>query len=558
MAGPKNKKRWRYWLLAGLSLIAFLFIFLALVAERFVVPVLKDRLHTLIIQGSDSLYTYELGTLDASFLGGNVEISDLHIRVDSNHYKRLEAAQRLPSLTVKFDMERGRLRGLAILSLVFGKKISVQEIFSKDANLVLLRHRRPDTALQESVPLWKAMRPGLKKITIGEIRLEGTKFLYTNDDTALSVKLQFDTCNALFKNIQIDSLAAADTSRIGFAKNISLHFSDLKFRTPDSTYKLKAKLIEYSSRNRSLVVSEFKLQPTLKEKSGFYAAVKQQKSMTVIEYEKIAFTNFRLTEFLHNNAIVADSVLINDPVVNIYLDKTLPPVLDGKIGQYPHQQLLRAGSVIRIKGIALRNLRLSYTERAEKGGQEGTIILDRLNLRVSNVTNDPALIRQNNKCIANLDGLLQATSPVRASFTFYLDSAEGRFDAAGSIRNITAAQLNGLAEPLANTRLKSFNMRELRFSLKGDDYSASGDVHMLYDNLFVILQKTDEATGTVSTKKLLTKILNKYTLQSSNPGMDGRERVARGVVRSRLMTQPFLGLVWKTIYTGMQDIMTGQ
>jgi hypothetical protein len=104
-------------------------------------------------------------------------------------------------------------------------------------------------------------------------------------------------------------------------------------------------------------------------------------------------------------------------------------------------------------------------------------------------------------------------------------------------------------------KLQSLNMERLDFFVTGDDFTATANVKMKYKNLYLLLQKRDEETGAVTTKKFLTKIINKYTFQSSNPGSDGYERTATNVVRSRLMTQAFLGLIWKTIFTGMQDVM---
>jgi hypothetical protein len=150
---------------------------------------------------------------------------------------------------------------------------------------------------------------------------------------------------------------------------------------------------------------------------------------------------------------------------------------------------------------------------------------------------------------------LPENSPVNLKLTFYLDSLNGRFDAEGNISKVSAAELNGLAEPLANMKIQSLDLERLEFFVRGDDFTATADVKLRYKNLYLLLQKRDEATGALSTKKFLTKIINKYTFQNSNPGPDGYERTASNVVRSRLMTQAFFGLVWKTIFTGIQDIM---
>ena len=269
MASPKYsraKKAIKY--LAFLFLLFFLF--LVFFADGFVEPVLRDRLHTLIVQGSDSLYYYKLEKLSANFFGGNVEVENLHIRVDSNRYYKMLNDNSLPSLTMQLDLLHGSIEGLGVFSLIFGKKIRISEVVSKEADIKLSRHIHKDGLEHTNVlPLWKAIQPDIKSISIDKIDLDGVKLLYRNADTSESVKLQFDRCEALFNDILIDSAASADTSRMAFAKSLSMQFYDLKFRTPDSTYKMKAELISYSSVNKELQVNDFKLQPTLEGEDFF-------------------------------------------------------------------------------------------------------------------------------------------------------------------------------------------------------------------------------------------------------------------------------------------------
>jgi hypothetical protein len=165
------------------------FIILLIFVDRFVEPILKDRIHTLIVQGSDSLYTYHLGNLKANFFGGNVEIQDLEINVDSIRYNKLRSINALPSLTMQVNLQRGRIKGLGIFSLLFLKKINVQEIMSADANIRLSRHIRPRHVEEATLPLWEAIQPKIKSIYVDRIRLEGIKLLYKNADTSESVKL---------------------------------------------------------------------------------------------------------------------------------------------------------------------------------------------------------------------------------------------------------------------------------------------------------------------------------------------------------------------------------
>lgn len=546
--------RYKKILITAGSILAGLFIVLLIFVNRFIEPILKDRIHTLIIQGSDSLYTYTLGKLRANFYGGNVEVENLQIRVDSNRYEYLRKRNALPSLTMQLSLQRGSIKGVGIIDLLFGKKIRVEEIMSRHANVILSRHIRPHNIAEEKIPVWKAIQPKITSIYVGKIKLDGIKLLYKNADTSESVKLQFDRCDADFNDILIDSAAAMDTTRIGFTKEISMKFDDLKYRTSDSTYKMKAKGITYSSKQRILEVDSFKLQPTL-EKEDFYGAANRQTSLYHIEFVKVRFVNTRLDHFIHNNIIDADSVVFEKPEVKIYNDKTLPPDFESKIGKFPHQVLLRAGATIIVKNIAFKDASLELTQKDAKTNQEGTLSLGQLSFNASNVTNDSFLIKKNPICFANFRGTIFDISPVALNLKLYLDSTNGRFDASGFAKNVSSSQLNQLAVPLANVQINSCNIHDLEFNLSGEDFEATAKVRMRYNNLSITLRKTDEETGETKTKKFLTKILNRFVIWSDNPGPDGVERVSQNARVARLTTESFFGLIWKSIFAGMQDVM---
>jgi hypothetical protein len=144
---------------------------------------------------------------------------------------------------------------------------------------------------------------------------------------------------------------------------------------------------------------------------------------------------------------------------------------------------------------------------------------------------------------------------VSLSLKLHLDSANGRFDASGYVKNITAAQLNEVAVPLANVQINSCTIHDLEFNVSGEDYSASGNVRMRYNDLALTIRKMDEETGEIKTKKFITKILNRFVIWPDNPAPDGIERVSQNKRVARLTTQSFFGLLWKTIFAGMQDVM---
>src|SRR5579885_2015540 len=135
MPTTKKGKFIRRILAIALAVFVLLLIVVYLMADSIVIPILKDRLHTLIIQGSDSLYTYRLGKLKANFFGGNVEVENLQVEVDSARYQYLSERNQLPSLTMQLSLGSGKISGICILALLLGKEINIDEIISTDADI---------------------------------------------------------------------------------------------------------------------------------------------------------------------------------------------------------------------------------------------------------------------------------------------------------------------------------------------------------------------------------------------------------------------------------------
>jgi hypothetical protein len=324
--------------------------------------------------------------------------------------------------------------------------------------------------------------------------------------------------------------------------------NDLKFRTTDSLYKLKAEWITYNSKNRLLEVDSFKLQPTIKNEERTDTL---SRSWYTVAFDKVSFVGLRLDRYLWGNRAEADSVVFQNPSLAVYQDKKGWKSYASKIGKYPHQLLMKAGAIIDIRKILAHNMQIAVTEKDEKTREVGTIKLNDVDLLVLNVVNDPALVRQNPVTSAEASGRIIG-SPIQAAFRFYLDSAEGRFDVKGKIGPVSAAQINPVSSRMANIEVPTLQISSLAFFVRGEDYEATSDVQMLYSNLSLIFRKRNEETGANKTRKFLTRILNRYAINPSNNGSGVR---AEGVRVARLTTQSFFGIIWRAVFEGMQRIM---
>jgi len=539
-----------------------IFIFLLIVAiafqvfiDRWLEPVIHSRLKTLIVSGSDSLYTFQLDDINVNFWASSVEITNLHIHVDSLHYAQREKAGTLPALTSEISVSKGSINDIMLLQLVLKKKITIGSITSKSAGITLSRHfRKSDKKINtDNEPLWKLLQPDIQAININRIMLNDINLTYSNADSARAFHWKFEHCSATIDNTKVDSLAFADTTRTLYTKDISILFNKIKLQTSDALYAIEAKQLRYSSKSQSLIADDLKLNPVLGQQA-FYKKIGYDKDRFALNFPKLEFINFRLPLFIKRNIISADTIEMTKPRVSVYKDRTAPADMRSKYGKYPQQLLSKLSFIIQVKQVKVTDGLVTYTEKNQKTKMEGKLIFQNLHGKITNLTNDDEWIANNSKCIADLHGTFMDRSSIHSIFTFYLNQAKGgTFEVKADMEKVNAAELNPITLPLAQATVKSFDIKELHYYIKGNDRTGIGNLSMVYNNLEIELKKVDEDNGKITNKGLASFLVNRLVVYPDNP-MNNSERKAVNVRTERIPHKSFFNLVWKTLYASVKDI----
>ena len=114
--------------------------------NTFLKPVIKRALSKVVVDGSDSLYTFSLNDYTIGPEGRSAVITGLDIHVDSARYKLLKAAGLLPPLVVSIQVESASVSGLSPWELWRNKNIYCNGIVLKGAKADLLQQeKRTDT-----------------------------------------------------------------------------------------------------------------------------------------------------------------------------------------------------------------------------------------------------------------------------------------------------------------------------------------------------------------------------------------------------------------------------
>jgi len=219
---------------------------------------------------------------------------------------------------------------------------------------------------------------------------------------------------------------------------------------------------------------------------------------------------------------------------------------------FPHQLIMKLPLKIAVGKVRVNDLDLVYEEFSKLSNQTGKLYVDNLQGSISNLTNIPAVIKRNETMTASATGLFMHAAP--AELTLHFDLANyktGAFSAnLKTKKSFNGPTVNSIAEPLGAFRIKRGELKELSSQVNGDNYKASGEVLMLYNDLHVTPMKQDpQNPGELKKKSVTSFIANTFVLKDENPSKDGQVRKENAVFNRKSGT--FFNMIWKTTFIGI-------
>ncbi len=522
--------------------------------HRYLNPIVRERLEAIIVKGSDSLYTFDVGALDVSFWRRSLHFSGMHIRIDSNRYRILEQEDRLPPMTFDLNLPAGIVNGIGIRELLFKKEIDIGSIHFREANVQLARHFRKERKVDSAeVPLWKSIQPGIKSIRIGNATCDNLKMSYLNVDNDDKFRWQFDQCDVAFSGIRVDSASSYDSNRLLFAENIAINVKHIKMKTPDGMYNIAANQASYSSASRLMEFEDFSFHPAMSDRA-FIRHYGYQHEIYKLNMPVIRLKNIFMPHWINHNALRADTIELISPKIAVSMDRNAKPNPHSKLGQYPHQLLQKAPFDINIRRLTAVDGTVTYTEKNNVNQLTGKLVFPSVRGYISNITNEPAAIKRSGTCVADVRSGVLNTGLLHAVFRFDLDSKAGAFAVNADISRLNAPQLQPLIKAMTSTDLQSFNMHQLTYSINGNERTGTGNLRMRYDDMDILINQV-EPDKSFDKKGLLSFFANRVVIFKENPNDDEGERKAQNIAVKREPTKSFFNFVWKTLFTSAGEIV---
>jgi len=324
--------------------------------------------------------------------------------------------------------------------------------------------------------------------------------------------------------------------------------NEIAYTTNDGLYRHRMVNISFEPVTQKIHIQSYQLIPLLPE-AQFMAKVKVQKDRYDIVINNIVADSISFDKLLKKEFVVGN-IQASNSSIKIYRDVSRPLESKTKIGKYPQQALLNLDVPANIKKIDMGDVYLEYKEKNDLSGRSGTIRFEKSRVLVNNITNIPAAIKSDSLCKATLTSRVLGQLPLKAVFIFDLNARDGRFSVSGNLGNMKADVLNEITLPMAMMRIDAGYLDNADFNFTGDDYATSGNFVMKYRDLKVSLLKKNKTSGEIKKRHVMSFLANSI-LKDANP-LNGELRNIK-LEHSREPFKSFINLVWKTIYSGIQQ-----
>ncbi len=349
-------------------------------------------------------------------------------------------------------------------------------------------------------------------------------------------------------DVQADKIGKLRKKPLEYSKEVAIGLSSMDLKSNDNHFDFSLRGLEVNSLRKSFRINSFQIIPYKGEKA-FAAAEKFQADRYDLTMKNLVFSNIVMNDVL-DRKLIASNLDIGSTNAKIYRDLTKPLEKKSKVGNYPSQLLGKLDMNINIKKMTLNNAEIEYKERQENTDSTGIIAFSNSTITISNVTNLPEAIRENNELNIAFQSNILKQIPIKGNFIFILNNKEGNFRANGHTGEFNADILNKVTIPMALIKIKSGQITSLDFNFKGNDKSAKGMVAMKYNGLKVDILKRDKNTNDIKKRGLVSLMAN-VIVKNDNP-INGTLREVNPTYE-RNDYKSFFNLVWKTLFTGIKE-----
>ena len=216
--------------------------------------------------------------------------------------------------------------------------------------------------------------------------------------------------------------------------------------------------------------------------------------------------------------------------------------------QLPQESIKELKSYLKIDSVRVINGYLEYEELLKEADKAGKVVLSQLNATCYSITNDSAVINNNGSIVVKGDFELYGKAPVQIEIKLPLNDENTDYILSGSMKDADMKIFNPYIEHTIMVVIDSGNIKQLQFEVFAANDTASGNMHLLYDDLKITVLKSKKNEDFLKKNKFLSFVGN-AAVRNQNPPKGKPERVAE-MFFERNRNKALFNYMIKTLVTG--------
>lgn len=550
---PKRMKpiwKWAIGLFAGFSIVV---VCLAFYFASKWEPIVEKNLKEVIHESSNGLYSISYDALRINILTGNATFKGLKLKSDSTVYQTLIHDQSAKNELFDISVDELKIRGLNIRKIIFDKLLVVKTLSINNADVHFAQHhfQYNDSLIEEKdIKLYQTLSKTFDRVEAQYIHLNHVNFAYTDykDSTQVST-LEIPGIQLSIKNVVLDSASYFDVNRLYYTEAIDLKLPKFKQKLGDSLNYIQFDSLHFNSQNKELRIVGLILEPFV-TRNQYYQKLGYAKDMIKTHFATVHFTGFDAKMLLEEKKFRSTHLLLDSGKLDVSNNLHYPRSQKSKIGQAPHQKLLRLPLNFKVDTVTVKEIDIRYAELSGKYDQEGEITFDKATGLITNMSNDSLVLDENKWMRADLTAYLMNKGKLHALFGFDMTASNGAFSCEGTLGAMDGRSINRIVTPLLNVEVVSANIKGIKFKIQGHDYRNWGSLNFDYDNLKVNLL-TEEEDGDRSKKGIVSFVANQFLVNTSNP--DNKGNYLTGPINyTRPHEYSFFKTLWQSLFDGIK------
>ena len=263
---------------------------------------------------------------------------------------------------------------------------------------------------------------------------------------------------------------------------------------------------------------------------------------------QLTIDGFRLDRLL-DSTFVASKIEINSFHLVAFKDKRIPFLRKENV-PLPMASFSRLPFDIKVDSVVISNSLITIEEFPEHGIHTGIITFENIDASIAGLDNREKE-KDHRYATLRASALLMGTGKIKALFQLPLDGTSV-YTAHGSISNMTFKELNPILIPMANVRVESGYLKDLRFDFNYNEYTSKGTINVDYRDLQIISLNTNKR----STNEIKTFFMNVFVKNERSKSLTPQQK--NGVIDiERDRKRYIFNVWWKSILDGLKSTILG-